>query len=362
MAWAERTYVSVLTKQQNGTYKYESVKKETVLRESPLLLPATGTNYPLPTEQPGDYALLVHDSHGTELNRIEYSVAGKGNLSLSLEKNAELQLALNKADYTPGEEIEVQIRAPYAGAGLITIERDRVFAYRWFKSDTTTTVQKIVLPATFEGNGYLSVSYIRDINSDEIFMSPLSYGVAPFSVSRERRTVKIALRTPHLAKPGEGYRIKYKTDRPTRIVLFAVDEGILQVARYNTPDPLGYFFQKRALEVTTSQILDLILPEFKRLMAIAAPGGDAGGALGGDRQQAGSLPGVHSPRRPAAAASQARRRDRSALEAADHRRSRASLRGRHRSAAWRVRSGRGARAAGGEPTTGNEAGPADRGR
>ena len=280
MAWVERKYVSVLTKQQNGTYKYESVKKESTLRESPLILPATGANYPLPTEQPGDYALLVHDSHGTELNRIEYSVAGKGNLTLSLEKNAELQLALNKADYTPGEEIELQIKAPYAGAGLITIERERVFAHRWFKSDTTSTVQKIVLPKTFEGNGYVSVSYIRDINSDEIFMSPLSYGVAPFSVSRDRRTAKIFLRSPELAKPGEPYRIRYKTDRPTRIVLFAVDEGILQVARYGSPNPLGYFFQKRALEVTTSQILDLILPEFKRLMAVAAPGGDAGGALG----------------------------------------------------------------------------------
>ena len=58
----------------------------------------------------------THGSHGLELNRIEYSVAGKGNLTLSLEKNAELQLALNKADYNPGEEIELQIKAPYASS------------------------------------------------------------------------------------------------------------------------------------------------------------------------------------------------------------------------------------------------------
>ncbi|MEA2166105.1 MAG: alpha-2-macroglobulin [Thermoanaerobaculia bacterium] len=280
MAWVERKYVSVLTKQQNGTYKYESVKKEATLRESPFDISAAGANVLISAELPGDYALLVHDSHGLELNRIEYSVAGKGNLTLSLEKNAELQLALNKADYMPGEEIEVQIKSPYAGAGMITIERERVFAHKWFKSDTTSTVQKIVLPKTFEGNGYISVSYIRDINSDEVFTSPLSYGVAPFSVSRDRRTAKIFVKSPDLAKPGDSYTIRYKTDRPTRIVLFAVDEGILQVARYGTPNPLGYFFQKRALEVTTSQILDLILPEFKRLMTAAAPGGDAGGALG----------------------------------------------------------------------------------
>ena len=57
--------------------------------------------------------------------------------------------------------------------------------------------------------------------------------------------------------------------------MLAVDEGILQVARYRNPDPLGYFFQKRRLEVDTRQILDLILPDFKRFQALAAPGGDA---------------------------------------------------------------------------------------
>ncbi len=280
IAEVERRYVSVLTKQENGTYKYESVKKEIPLREAPLEIPASGLAYALRSDKAGDYALLVRDDHATELNRIEYTVAGAGNVTFSREKNAELRIALNKTDYAPGEEIQMDIRAPYAGAGLITIERERVYQYTWFRTNNTSSVQKISIPKDFEGNGYVSVSFIRDINSDEIFMSPLSYGIAPFSVSRERRTAKVTLRVPELARPGEPYRIHYRTDRPSRIVLFAVDEGILQVARYSSPDPLGYFFQKRALEVRTSQILDLILPELKRVMALAAPGGDAGSALG----------------------------------------------------------------------------------
>ena len=276
----ERRYVSVLTKQSNDTYKYESVKKEILVEEKALAIPAQGLQYELPTGQPGTYAIVIRDKSGTELHRVEYAVAGQGNLSRSLEKNAELQLILKKPDYAPGEEIEMQIKAPYTGAGLITIERDKVYQYRWFKTSTTSTTQKIRLPATFEGNGYVSVAFIRDVNSDEIFMSPLSFGVAPFSVSRERRTAKITVTTPDLAKPSEPFKIRYKTDRPTRIVLFAVDEGILQLAGYKTPDPLGYFFQKRALQVKTWQILDLILPEFKRFLAMSAPGGDAEGALG----------------------------------------------------------------------------------
>ncbi len=74
--------------------------------------------------------------------------------------------------------------------------------------------------------------------------------------------------------------MKLRSDKPTRAVVFAVDEGILQVARYKTPDPLTQFFQKRALEVGTLQTLDLILPEFKKFMQGAAPGGDGEGELG----------------------------------------------------------------------------------
>ena len=66
---------------------------------------------------------------------------------------------------------------------------------------------------------------------------------------------------------------------PSRVAVLAVDEGILQVARYKNPDPLGYFFQKRMLEVDTRQILDLLLPDFKRFLALAAPGGDADGGF-----------------------------------------------------------------------------------
>ncbi len=72
---------------------------------------------------------------------------------------------------------------------------------------------------------------------------------------------------------------KVSTSEPARVALFAVDEGILQVAGYKNPDPLAFFFQKRALEVETVQILDLILPEFSQLMNAAAPGGDGDTAL-----------------------------------------------------------------------------------
>ena len=274
------TFVSVLARQYDGTYRYQSVKKEMPVTETRVAIADTGLVVVLPTREPGNFALVIRDSVGTDLSRVDYNVAAAANLTRSLERNAELQLTLDKGDYVPGETIELQVRAPYTGAGLITIERDHVYSWRWFRAGTTSSVQRIPLPAGLEGNGYVSVSFVRDVNSEEVFTSPLSYGIAPFSVSLDRRRAGITLEAPSLVKPGDSFRVRYSTDRPSRIAVFVVDEGILQVAGYQTPDPLGYFFQKRALEVRTTQILDLILPDYERLMAASAPGGDQENLVG----------------------------------------------------------------------------------
>ncbi|MCI1042824.1 MULTISPECIES: MG2 domain-containing protein [Caballeronia] len=276
----ELRYVSILTKQDSGAYKYESRLKEVPVEERKLALPVAGLDYPLRTDQPGNYALLIRRADGREVNRVQYSVAGDANITRSLDRNAELQVNLSKHDFKPGENIEIAIRAPYAGSGLITIERDKVYAHVWFHANTTSSVQHIKVPAGFEGNGYINVQYIRDPSSDEIFTSPLSYGVAPFSVNLDARRSKINVDAPALVKPGEKIDFNITTSEPAKVVVFAVDEGILQVARYKLADPLQFFFRKRMLEVDTSQILDLILPDFEKIMSMAAPGGDADDAIG----------------------------------------------------------------------------------
>jgi hypothetical protein len=278
MALIESKYVSVLTKQPNGTYKYESKQREVKVKEENLTIPKEGLDYSLPTENPGKWFLVAYDPKDpeTELMRVGFVVAGKGNLTRSLEREAELNIILNKPDYAPGEEIEISIIAPYIGTGLITIERDKIFAHKWFRTEQNATIEHIRVPENLEGNAYVTVTFVRDLNSAEIYMSPLSYGVAPFMIDRSKRTLAIKLECVDLVKPGDKLDIAYQSKQPGKIIIFAVDEGILQVANYRTPDPLSSFFAKRALETTTWQILDLILPEMKQLLAASATGGDEG--------------------------------------------------------------------------------------
>jgi uncharacterized protein YfaS (alpha-2-macroglobulin family) len=293
LSLVELRYVSVLVRQPNGLYRYQSVRKDYPLWTRKISIPAAGLDYELPAAAPGEYRLILSapgNSAGQEAageieyNRIDFSVAGSANLQRSLNRTAELEVTLNKADFVPGEEIEIMVKAPYRGSGLITIERDKVYAYKWFSSESggtsiapgETILTSITAPQDLEGNGYINIQFIRSQSSPEIFMSPLSYGAVPFSMSRENRINRISLDMAAEARSGEDFTIKYSASKPGKIVVYAVDEGILQLADYRTPDPLAFFFRKRALQVRTAQILDLVLPPYAVAQSLAAAGGGAG--------------------------------------------------------------------------------------
>lgn len=268
--------VNTLVKKEDGTYQYQSIVQSTLIKTQPFAMTDKGENYPLPTDQMGDFLVNIVDQNNIELSRFKYSVVGDS--EQPLPKNAELSVKLNKSEFEPGEDIEMQMTAPYTGAGLITIERDKVYQFQWFKTDTTASVQKIHIPPDFQGDGYVNITFVRDLNSSEIFMSPLSYSVNPFSVTHKNHDIQIDLNTPAVSRPGNAFPITYKTDKPGKIIVYAVDEGILQAAKYSSPDPLAFFFQKHALEVNTMQIVDQILPKFIAERELSAVGGDEGQA------------------------------------------------------------------------------------
>src|SRR5216110_3756545 len=218
-------YVSVLKKQENGNYVYESVLKERPAKSEKISVAATGYHYALPTEEPGTYVLELRDDQNRTLSKLRFSVVGHAAMTGALEKNAEFKIKLNAKEDRAGDEIELSVTAPYSGYGLITIEREKVYAYSWFQTKTASSIQHVRLPQNFEGSGYVNVAFVRALDSKEIFVSPLSYGVVPFTANKGKRRLNVEINATANAKPGDALRIGYKTDRPSKIVVFAVDEG-----------------------------------------------------------------------------------------------------------------------------------------
>lgn len=269
-----KDYISSLVEQNDGMYRYQMVPKEVEIMRQNFNIAAEGTTVDLKTDEPGEFKLMLEDEAGNLLASAEYNVAGATNLKHAIDRDAGLGVKLNRSEYAAGDEIEMQITAPYTGYGLITIERDRVYAYKWFKSATTSLTEKIVLPDTVEGNAYINVAFFRDVKSEEIYMPSLSYAAVPFNINRDNRLLPIKLDVPQIVKSGEELAVHYQTPEPAKIIVYGVNQGILQVARYVQPNPSAEFLKKKALRVWTTQIMDLIMPDIRILRNLAASGGD----------------------------------------------------------------------------------------
>lgn len=267
-----RENLTSLIKDYNDYYKYQTVTRDTIVSTNTIDINKTDTEIRLDTTRGGTYFVQITDTNDKILANIEYFVADASNTELATNTTGEMQVKLNSNEYSAGDTIDISLTTPYVGTGLITIERDKVYTYKWFRTDSTTSVQRITLPDGFEGSGYVNISFVRDINSRDIFTTPFISAVAPFQASTNARKINIKLSVPETITDNK-LPITYTVSKNSRIMIFAVNTGILQVAKYKVPNPLAHFFQKAALQVETYQILSLLLPEYKVLSELAKTGG-----------------------------------------------------------------------------------------
>lgn len=280
MKLVRRDNLTSLVKDYNNHYKYQTISHDTVITQSQIAVSHKGSEITLNTSNGGTYYLQIIDKNDNILANIEYFVASDENVELKTDAHAELKIKLDASEYKPGDTINIGIVAPYTGTGLITIERDRVYAHTWFTATTTSSTQKITLPQDFEGTGYVNVSFVRDINSRDVFTTPYTYAVAPFATNLDKHKINVKLDAPKSVHDNK-LSIDVETNTDAHVMLFAVNTGILQVAKYNLPNPIKHFFQKAALQVETYQILSLLLPEFNILREVAKTGGGDFADLGG---------------------------------------------------------------------------------
>lgn len=294
-----RENLTSLVKDYADYYKYQTITRDRIIFDAPINIPDTGIDIPLDTTDGGTHFLQILDANGNILVNAEYYVVSDKNSALLSDKTAELKIRLDSARYTPGDEIAININAPYAGNGLITLERDRVYAYKWFSTNSESSVQHITVPPEFEGTGYVNVSFVRANNSRDIFTNPYAYAVVPFCTNLSHREIDINLTAPDVIRDNK-LTVQYETSKSGRIMLFAINTGILQVAKYESPNPLKYFFKKSALQVDTYQILSLLLPEYKILHEFAKTGGGDYDASMGEMNQILTNPFAHQNGKPVA--------------------------------------------------------------
>jgi uncharacterized protein YfaS (alpha-2-macroglobulin family) len=224
--------------------------------------------------KPGQYLLEVtgKDPHGHDIfTSVTFEVAGSTETVWNYRNPYAIDIVADKESYEPGQTATIMVKTPIAGEALVTVERDRVL--RSFVTRLTGNAPSVEVPLSESDapNVFVSVMLLRGANNSPRKIKAPEYriGYCEVKVARPNDKLAVSVKTNGAtAKPGDKVQLEVdlkdaagKAATDSEIVLYAVDEGVLSLTGYKTPDPLTFFNQRRRLAVQTSLTLPTLLKE-----------------------------------------------------------------------------------------------------
>ena len=312
---------TILRQNGAGRYEYVSEPQTTEVETVSLTSAETVQTVTLTPSDYGEYRVRLQDIASQATAELGFYVSGWGNIPVSMEHPTRLELTLNKPAYRPGQTAKLYIKAPFPGTLLLTVEREKVLSYRTIVMKNNTTTLSIPVRYAYRPNVYLSATLVRAIPMEGAVTdkkSPLparAFGVIPLKIDETRRRLSIEMwmsdqrsaisdqqeasmaesrtQSPHtesrrltadnhsvtvlpnsevtLAFQVHGRRSWQKYD----VCIAAVDEGILALTNFKTPNPHDHFYRQRGLKTRSFDLYSGILPEIANVTDDSSTGGDA---------------------------------------------------------------------------------------
>ncbi len=226
-------------------------------------LPTTGTHH---------LTLEATDPAGHPVRTtVAVTVQGKDYYAWEGLAGVRIDLLPDKKLYQPGETARILVKTPLQGTALVTVEREGVERAFVTKLEGPAPVVEVALTDLDAPNTQVGVMVLEGTETSRL-KYPVPRAKFGYAILRvERRLSKLAVTVEPArpsVRPGTDtsllVKVKDHAGQPvanTALVVYAVDEGVLTVAGYETPDPLEAFHPERPLRVRTSATFGNILSE-----------------------------------------------------------------------------------------------------
>ena len=192
-----------------------------------------------------------------------------------------LEIALDKPEYVPGENMTVAVTARTAGKVTLNVIADRLVST--VTQDVAAGTAQLRVPV---GNDWGSGAYVvatlrRPLDSRAERMPGRAIGVQWFSINRKARTLALDMSLQTLLRPNSALRIPIKVrgldpGEEARIVVAAVDVGILNLTGYKPPAPDDYYLGQRRLTADIRDLYGQLIDGMQGARGQIKTGGDAG--------------------------------------------------------------------------------------
>ncbi len=190
-----------------------------------------------------------------------------------------LSFSTDKKTYEVGEEVTVIIPGASKGRALVALENGTsVISREWVDVvDKEDTKYKFKVTEDMAPNFYVHVSLLQPHAQTVNDMPIRLYGVVPVMVTNKNSTLYPVIEMPETLRPEKEFTVtvKEKSGRPMTYTLAIVDEGLLDLTAFKTPDPWNEFYSREALGVRTWDMYDYVIGAFGgKFSSLFSIGGD----------------------------------------------------------------------------------------
>ena len=229
----------------------------------------------------GRYLIRVVDpvsGHATGRTAYFYKDWWKRPADSNAQAATMLVFSSDKEDYKVGEKAKITFPSGTVGRALISIENGtKVLDQRWVKTQKGETTIDIPITKEMAPNVFVNISLLQPHASTVNDLPIRLYGVIPLMVKDPKTILEPQISMPKVLRPEEKFKVKVseKTGKAMTYNLAIVDDGLLDLTRFKTPNAWDEFYSKEALGVKTWDVFDDVIGAYGgSIEQIFAIGGD----------------------------------------------------------------------------------------
>ncbi|MFN4935147.1 alpha-2-macroglobulin family protein [Bradyrhizobium sp.] len=194
-----------------------------------------------------------------------------------------LETSLDKPQYQSGDTMVVTVNARTAGKLTVNVLGDRLLTTQTTEVKEGTNQVRLSVGKDWGTGAYVVTTLRRPLDAAAQRMPGRALGLAWFGIDKSVRTLNVALTPPALVRPGSSLKIPVKIGglnpgEDAKIVIAAVDVGILNLTNYKPPAPDDYYLGQRQLSAEIRDLYGQLIDGMQGTRGQIRSGGDGGGA------------------------------------------------------------------------------------
>ncbi len=245
----------------------------------------------IPENERGRYLIRIYDPvSGHATGRTAYFYKDWSGMSTKNNKEAAKMLVFtsNKTQYNVGDTAEIKFPSGSEGRALVSIENGSdVIDFKWVNTKKGETTVTVPITSEMAPNVFVNISLLQphDITSNDL---PIRlYGVIPILVEDPKTILQPELQMVNVLRPKEEFQvfISEKNNKPMTYTIAMVEEGLLDLTRFKTPNPWSEFYSREALGIKTWDIFDDVIGAYSgSIDQVFAIGGDGSASKGKNKK------------------------------------------------------------------------------